>query len=471
MPTLINLVYIASMAKLGRILITDDDATLRRMLKSYLSAKGFEPIEAADGTAALKAVVTGKPDMVLLDIKMPGISGINVLRRLSVEHPALPVVMVTGYGDVPTAIEAMRLGAQDFIQKPFELEHMLHVINKIIERRELGRKAASLDAQYENSLELMMGRSQRMRSVIAELRRVADTNMSVVISGETGTGKTYLASLIHNLSSRRERPFMIVDFGTIPDSLVESEMFGFERGAFTGAERTTAGYFEKADGGTIFIDELQNITVGTQQKLLKVIEDKGFYAIGGSKRISTDFRVVCATNCNIKEAVRLGSIRSDLYYRLSEYAIELPPLRERTEDIPLFVDKFLVDLSGELGRKDISITAPAMDVLCSCRWDGNIRELKNVVRNSIVWCESGHIGPDIVRCAINGRSATEARGRDMLALDSPHPVSLQEAERYAIGLALKHTSGNKTRASLILKVTLKTLLKKIRDYGIETAAK
>ncbi len=448
-----------------QVLIIDDDATLRNALSSYLRTEGYEPSEAADGPEALRMLEAHKPDLALLDIRMPHMSGIEVLRKIGEKYAGLPVVMISGHGNVSLAIEAMKLGAVDFIQKPFKLEHLAYTIKRAFDGIALSSKVSYLDERYESSLELIMGRSTRMRSVIAEVRKVADTNLSIVISGETGTGKTYLASLIHNLSRRMNGPFITVDFGTIPDSLVESEMFGFERGAFTGAEKTTQGYFEKASGGTIFIDELQNIGVAIQQKLLKVIEDKGFYTIGGSRRINTDFRLICATNANVQDSVRAGRIRSDLFYRLNEYSIELPPLRERTDDIPMFVEKFLIDIGGEFGRRDISINGDALALLCGSGWDGNIRQLKNVVRSAILGSDTNRVGAEAVAAALAGSSAV-GPGAACHSQADEHPISLQESERRAIGIALRHTGGNKTRASAILGVTLKTLLKKIKDYGI-----
>ena len=449
-----------------RVLIIDDDAILRKALRTHLASEGYEPSEAGDGAEGLRMIDSQRPDLALLDIMMPGKNGIEVLREIAARHAGLPVVMVSGHEDLSMAIEAMKLGAQDFIQKPFKMEHLLHVIKKTFDAVTLSTRVSYLDERFESSLELIMGRSKTMRSVIAEIRKVADTNLSIVISGETGTGKTYLANLIHNLSRRMSRPFITVDFGTIPESLVESEMFGFERGSFTGAEKTTPGYFEKAHGGTIFIDELQNIGVATQQKLLKVIEDRGFYTIGGSKRIGTDFRVICATNCNVQDAVRAGRIRSDLFYRISEYSIELPPLRDRAEDIPMFVEKFLIDLGGELGRRDLGVTDEAMSMLGANRWDGNIRELKNVIRSAIVGSNTSRIGAGVMRAALASRSAAgQGVQRPEPAVDA-QPISIREAERQAIILALRHTGGNRTRAAAILEITLKTLIKKIREYGV-----
>ncbi len=400
---------------------------------------------------------------------MPGMDGLVVLQELRRRHPALVVIMITGYGEVSMAVEAIKLGAYDYLLKPPDPDHLLLTINRALEKKELQQKVESLDRSLDSSLEMQLGRSAAIRQVIEDIRRVATSDFSLIIEGETGTGKTFIASLIHNLSHRATGPFIALDMGSIAESLLESELFGYEKGSFTGANHRKKGYFELAQGGTLLLDELQNLSPQAQSKILQVVDEKSFYPVGGDKPRSTDLRIIGATNADLGQAVSQGTFRQDLYYRLNEYSITLPPLRQRPEDIPLLAARLLSEAASELNRNFKELDDSALALLAGYPWPGNIRELKNVLRRATLQSDQRQLTADILskvltnnRCAGSALPGSDSDREGVASM----PISLEQAEKETISLALAHTGGNRTKSAAILGITHKTLLAKIKKYGL-----
>ena len=452
----------------AQILVVDDEPSVRNAFSSVLECKGFSVTEASGGKEALSILAKARHDVVLLDLKMPEMDGISVLKEIMKTTPDIPVIVITAYGDVPVAVEATKLGAYDFLSKPPDFDYLEMVINRALEKRRLNREINQLDKSLSSSLEMLLGRSSAIKRVIEDIRRVSSSDFSLIIEGETGTGKTFIASIIHNLSWRAKGPFVTLDIGSIPETLVESELFGYEKGAFTGAEKRKKGYFELADKGTIFIDELQNITPYVQSKLLKVVEEKRFYPVGSNSPVATDIRIIGATNADIVQVVKDQKFREDLYYRLNEFAIHIPPLRERQADIAFMAQGFLTEVSSDLNKYIPLINDDVINFLMKQTWRGNVRELKNVIRKAALLCDDNAVTMDIVNRVIRDvHSVTGAADNNVSAFKSHGAaMSMSEAEKIAITLALEQTGGNKTKAAEILQITLKTLLKKIRDYRI-----
>jgi DNA-binding NtrC family response regulator len=446
---------------LGKILIADDDADLRAVVKDVLKEEGFSVVEAKDGIDAVKLFKNALPDAVLLDMKMPYMDGLSTLRKLKQIDGAVPVIILTAHGDIPTAVEAIKCGAYDFTVKPPDFGRLIITIKRAVERRVLEAEVRRVNSAFESSLENQLGKSPSMKKVIKEIKQVAQTDFSVVIQGETGTGKSVVAALIHNLSKRADQPFVNVDIGLIPDLLVESELFGYKKGAFTGAERDRAGYLEASQGGTIFLDELENMSVHVQCKLLSFIEKKKIYPLGCTAPIDIDLRIIGATNKNIRECVARKEFREDLFYRLSEFIITLPPLRERSEDIPFFARKFLFDASGELNKQIREITDGALDILLKHHWPGNMRELKNVIRRAALFTDCDAVGRECIEILIREKDKDGDSCRHF-----PLKDAMRELEKNAIREAIERTGGNKSRAAQLLDISYKGLLDKIKEYDI-----
>ena len=442
-----------------KVLLVDDDDNLRDIVKDVLRTEGFITIEAADGPAGIKRFKADRPDVVLLDLKMPEMDGMEVMQELSLINPGVPFIMLTGFGDVPTAVEAMRCGAFDFTIKPPEFEKLVATLNRAIDRRELEEEAQKDHAALGPSLEQVFGKSSPVRTVIDRIKQVANTDFSLIIQGETGTGKSFAASIIHKMSKRADRPFVRVDMGLIPEALVESELFGYRKGAFTGADRDKSGFFERANGGTIFIDELENMPKPAQCKLLTVIDSRQLYPLGGTAEIDTDVRVIAATNRDLRQSVSLKDFREDLFFRLGEFIITLPPLRARPEDIPPFAMKFLLEACKELDKQVLGITDSALDLLIQHPWTGNIRELKNVIRKATLLTEGDRVGRRHIEFLFKSQNETEA------------PIGTlrdetKELEKKKIQEALAMTKGNKRKAAEILNIGYSTLFEKIKELGI-----
>lgn len=444
------------------VLIIDDELPIRKILSTILKEKGYFTIEAAGGREALDLVRTMKTDIALLDLKMPGMDGIETLRELHAVDPTMPVIMITAHGDVPTAVEAIKLGAEDFMLKPPDFELLLLMVRRAIDKRELEKKVHRLSAAVVESIEWMLGRGERIRKVIEQVRQVALSDFSIVIQGETGVGKTFVANMIHNLSARKQGPFMAVDMGALPESLVESELFGHEKGAFTGADRKKIGYFEAAAGGTLFLDELQNISPYLQSKLLAAVEERAIQPLGSGKRSMIDVRVITASNVDIRTAVRQKQIREDLFYRLGEFMITVPPLRDRIDDITYLANIFLREAAEVLEKPIAGFSDAALALLNAHAWPGNIRELKNVVRRSVLLTDDSTVNPGDIHFLLERPPQCLPH---LTATSSATPLpclSIPELEKIAIHEALRATDGNKTRAAALLQIDYRTLLRKLK---------
>lgn len=452
-------------AQMHKVLVVDDEKIVRTTLLGTLRDAGFAADAASSGDEALRKVRRETPDAVLLDLRMPGLSGTDTLRELMKINPDIPVIVVTAYGDIETAVTTIKLGAYDFILKPPDFDILAVTLRRAIEKGELRREVERLGTEVEASLEYLLGEGPAVKKVIGQVKQVAASNFSVVIQGETGTGKSFIANVLHKLSERRDGPFISVDMGAIPESLVESELFGYERGAFTGAEKSKKGFFEMASGGTIVIDELQNMSAFVQGKLLKVAEDRNIFPLGSTRPVRIDVRILGITNVNLKKAVDEKKFREDLFYRLGEAVISIPPLRERKEDISFFTEKFLLETCRELRRKMPEITEAARDLLMEHAWPGNIRELKNVIRRAVLFSGEDSITRDYLECILgNEEKCTEPL--PPATADGFPLMALNDAEKYLVRKALECTGGNKTRAAALLRIDYKTLLRKIKLYGI-----
>ncbi|MBI1912319.1 MAG: sigma-54-dependent Fis family transcriptional regulator [Deltaproteobacteria bacterium] len=450
-----------------RVLVIDDEQDLRYILKEILSKRGLSISEASNGMEAIKLFNHEKFDAVLLDHNMPEMDGLQTMAELKKIDPSVPVIFVTAYSEIPVAVEAIRSGAYDFITKPPDFEKLALTIKRAIEKNTLEQEVKRLNTAVGASVEGLLGKSALIKRIIGQLNRVASSDFSIIIQGETGTGKSTVAELIHNMSKRVHKPFTRVDISVIPETLVESELFGYEKGAFTGAEKNKRGYFDIANTGTIFIDELENMSHNVQSKLLSVVEQKKIYHMGGTKQVPLDIRIISAANRDLKQLVNEKKFREDLYFRLNEFTITLPPLRERMEDVEFLAERFCSEACFELDKKPLEITGPALDLLKNYRWPGNVRELKNVIRRAALLSTGYSIMPDDINLIINCGPAPEGMPAQMLPLKETSAIAAREAEVTAIKNALGVCGGNKSKASNLLKVDYKTLLTKIKQFSIE----
>ncbi len=445
-----------------KILVVDDEEDLRLIVREVLTDAGFSVGEARDGLSALKLFRADVPDAVLIDLKMPHMDGLETMKEFKKIDPTVPVIILTGHGDIPTAVEAIKCGAYDFVSKPPEFDRLIITLRRAIERQSLEREVERANTALASSLELKFGKSAAIKTVIGQMRQVAGTDFSVIIQGETGTGKSVAAEAIQALSMRSDKPFVSVDIGLIPDHLVESELFGYKKGAFTGAERDKVGYFETANRGTIFIDELENMSLHVQAKMLSFIEQKKIYPLGGTTPVALDVRIIAATNKDIKACVKTKEFREDLFYRLGEFIITLPPLRERTDDIPLFAQRFLFEAATELNKQIRGIADDAAALLTAHSWPGNLRELKNVMRRAALLTEEDIIERECVALLIAEHCADKCSSSAF----SPLKEAVKELEKKIIREALDKTKGNITRAAKLLDISYKNLYDKIKEYDV-----
>jgi two-component system, NtrC family, response regulator AtoC len=444
---------------MNKVLIADDDCDLRGIVRDVLQEEGFLTLEAADGRSAVEVFKAEGPDAALVDLKMPDMDGIETMREMKKIDEGVPVIILTGYGDVRRAVEAIKGGAYDFAEKPPDFKKLVITLRRATERRELELQVNRTTAALELSLERQFGKSQAMKQVIAQLKRIAPTDFSVIIQGETGTGKSFVAESIHNLSKRSDKPFVCVDIGLIPDLLVESELFGYKKGAFTGADRDKKGYFETADHGTMFIDELENMSTHVQGKLLSFIERKTIYPLGCTTPIEMHLRLIAATNKDIWTRVKKQEFREDLFYRLGEFILTLPPLRERLEDIPFFAGKFLFEAATEMSKQIREIDDAALVKLKTHPWPGNLRELKNVMRRAVLLAEEDVIRESVIKFPADGLSG-DSHSSSCLSLKE----SVKDLEKKLIRQAMEASAGNKTRAAEMLGISYKNLFDKLKEY-------
>ena len=454
------------------VLVVDDDDDARAALATILAAEGFHAVTAADGETALDRVVSEQPAVVLLDRIMPGLDGIETLRRLKAIAPEVPAIIVTGYGDTSSAVQAMKLGAYDYLTKPLQIDQILIAVRRAAERRELGAEVEGLRSQLDEdrSLRALMGPSREVENILRQIRQVADSDFTILIQGETGTGKELVARAIHQLSFRRTRPFVALDCGGIPETLIESELFGYEKGAFTGASQRKDGYFQFAEGGSLFFDEITNLPLTIQAKLLRVLQERQVRPLGGRHTVPVNVRVLAAYNVPLVDEILAGRFRQDLYYRLNEFVVNVPPLRARSHDIPYLAKRFLTEASMELRRPVVDIHDEALDVLVQYSWPGNVRELRNVIRRAVLLA-SGLIRSEHLRGLVSDRVQTSPEppalvppmGRSLKAIAE---TAVAEAESLAIRQALHITRGKRSEAASLLRIDAKTLYVKMKRYRI-----
>ena len=451
-----------------RILVADDHDSLRRGITRALRETGHDVEEAANGNAAIERLHNGQFDVVVCDLKMGGSDGLDVLRTAKALHPTTAVILMTAFGSVQTAVEAMQIGAADYVQKPFEIEEMEFKIDKALEVRQLKHEIDYLrhtqPAIYE--FNRIVGASGALQRVLDIVRKVAKTNTTVLIRGETGTGKELIAAALHHNSLRSSRNFVRVNCAALQENLLESELFGHEKGAFTGADRQRIGRFEQADGGSLFLDEVGDMSPNTQAKILRVLQEQEFERLGGTRTIEVDVRLVTATNRNLDEMVATGEFREDLYYRLNVMAVEVPPLRERKEDINELVGTFVRRFSGEL-RKSVTGLEPAAEKLLQRHnWPGNIRELENAIERAVLLAEGDVITKADLRLGelsqtVNGTNVASA------VKIPPTGIALEEIERQAVVEALAMSNWVQKDAAELLSITPRVMNYKIKTLGIE----
>ena len=382
------------------VLIVDDEETARSFVHEALSDAEYEAIEAGNLAEAHKVLDTGSADIVLLDLNLPDGSGMTLLDRISRENPSPPVILITAYGEVDTAVEAMKMGAQDFLQKPLDLERMLQAVERSREMVALRRELALLRQATTSHVEMVVGETPQMLRIMQEAQRAAEAAVSVLITGETGTGKEVLAEAIRSMGPRNDKPFIPINCAALPDTMIESELFGHEAGAFTGAQKRKPGLIEVADGGILFLDEISSTKTEMQAKLLRVLEERAFRRVGGVKEISVDIQILAASNRDLDQMMAEGEFREDLYYRLKVVDLHLPPLRERKGDVPALVGTFIRDINQRTGNSVTDISPRAVEALKKHSWPGNIRELRHVVERAMLFCDDevlnlGHFPPDI----------------------------------------------------------------------------
>jgi DNA-binding NtrC family response regulator len=460
------------------ILIVDDNKDMQFTLSNILKDQGYETITAGDGERAIKEVKTKAPNLVLLDIKLPGTDGMKILEEMKQLDKDLIVIMLTAYGDVKGAVEAMKLGAFDYITKPFDNEEIILIIKKALKTQYLSKEVEVLRKRLgeKTAIEEVMGESPQIKQVLNQVNIIAPTNMTVIIQGESGTGKELISQMIHQKSKRSDKPFIAVDCGAIPETLVESELFGYERGAFTGADDRKEGKFEQADEGTLFLDEIGNLSDSIQMKLLRVIQERKIQHLGGKKDIRVDVRIIVATKINLYDAMKAGEFRDDLYHRLNEFHIDLPPLRERKEDIPILAKYFLEEANNALNKNIKEFSTEVMKFFLTYNWSGNVRELKNLTKRAVLLSDSeqinlSHLSLNIAVCQNKSDFPPKADPPLTKTNGFNSDVSFEDADkefqRNLIKQALEKAEGNKIKAAKILQINRKMLYRKMKSLNLQ----
>jgi DNA-binding NtrC family response regulator len=451
----------------NRLLIAEDEPLLRVSIADALRKEGWTVDVAVDGMKAMALFEEYIHDVVVTDLVMPALDGMELLRRVKAMQGDTTVVIITAHGSVEKAVEAMRQGAADFVTKPFSMAQLLVRLESVCSRRQLQQENLRLREQLEDrySFSNIIGKSRKMQEVFWQIREVAHSDATVVIQGESGTGKELVASAIHYNSKRRARPYVRVSCASLPESLVESELFGYEKGAFTGATQRRIGRFEAAAGGTLFLDEIGDLPLGVQAKLLRVLQERQIERLGSNHPIDVDVRFVSASLRPLGEEVAQGRFREDLFFRINTVAIHLPPLRERREDIPLLAEAFLREFSGERGKKIESLSEAALEVLDSHDWPGNVRELRNVIERAVVFCRDTQITPEHLPPSLRDAGPRSAPPRPPGQAE-PLRQAVERAEMEAIRAALDATEGRRNEAAEILGISRKTLWEKIKAYRI-----
>ena len=446
----------------SRILVVDDELNIREALVTLLEKKQHLVRGAATAEEALEELETETPDLILTDLKMPGMGGMEFLRRVKARWPDIELLIMTAFGSIETAVEAMRCGAYDYITKPIDRERLAVVVEKALERHALACENKQLKDRLEirTRFDQMVGESEPMQRMYGLVEMVADSDVTVLLTGESGTGKELVARAIHHKSRRANGPFVTLNCGALPENLFESELFGYDKGAFTGATTNKMGRFELSDGGTLLLDEVGELSLKSQVDFLRVLETKEFRRLGGVKIVKVDTRIVAATNRNLAAAVKEGAFREDLYYRLNVVPLHLPPLRERGDDIPLLADRFMAEFSTQHHRQPKEISRQAMRLLRLYAWPGNIRQLRNLIERLVVTVKDAVIEPEHLPEEVQA-SREDARTM-VISLGSP----LKEIEREAIRRTLIEVTNHREKAAKLLGISLRALQYKIKEYGI-----
>lgn len=444
------------------ILVVDDEKNIRIGLRQSLEMDGYNVFIAADGVEALKIFEEQVIELIITDLKMPNLSGEELLKRVISANPNIPVIILTGHGTIESAVTAMREGAYDFLTKPVNLDRLSLLVKRALSNRELilSHRALQEELQKKNQFSNIIGKSSKMKKIFEIVKQVAPTKASVLITGESGVGKELIADAIHFNSPRKEKAFIKVHCAALAETLLESELFGHEKGAFTGATMRKRGRFELAHNGTLFLDEIGEINQNVQIKILRVLQERTFERVGGEETIEVDVRIIAATNRDLKEEIAKGNFREDLYYRLNVVNIEIPLLSERREDIPLLISSFIKELSVENNKEIKGIDSKAANALYTYSWPGNVRELRNCIESAIVMCKTDIVSIDDLPPYIQSNSETNF-------IRLPSGISLTEAEKAIITFNLNQNSGNKSKTAEVLGIGRKTLHRKIKEYNID----
>ncbi|MFH0931533.1 MAG: sigma-54 dependent transcriptional regulator [Candidatus Zixiibacteriota bacterium] len=449
------------------ILVIDDKESMRQMLAKTLESEGFEVDTARDGEGGLDKAKEKRFDLVLTDLKLPKMDGLEVLSSIKDLDPEVAVIVMTAYGTIETAVQAIKQGAFDFLTKPFDVDHLHVLIQRALENRRLLAENVLLreELAYNLGFTEIIGKSEKMKEVTRLVKKVAYSDTTVLLLGESGTGKELFARAIHGLSPRKSGPYVAINCAAIPRELLENELFGSERGAYTGAVTRKMGKFEIAEKGTIFLDEIGDLDIALQAKILRVLQEKRFERLGGTKTINIDVRVIAASNFDLKKAIEKKDFREDLYYRLSVFPIPIPPLRERREDISELADFFIRKYCLEMKKEKRALSKEALSLMDKYHWPGNVRELENTIERAIILCEGKKILPE--HLAIRLPSNSEIRLREGAGLKEVSQYAQAEAERAMILRVLNQTRGNKRKTAEILKIDYTTLFEKIKKYNID----
>ncbi len=452
---------------MATILLIEDNERMAQVLARHMEMEGHTVVMVVDGEKGIEELRRQKVDLVLTDLKLPGKSGLEVLQAVKEENPMIPVVVMTAHGTIETAVKAVKEGAFDFLQKPVDPDHLLIIIGKALETRQLVTENLILKEELsQTKYAKMVGQSHALLDAQEKAKKVAVGTTTVLLLGESGTGKELFARMIHDCSPRKNGAFVAINCAAIPRELLESELFGHERGSFTGATGRKLGKFELGDKGTIFLDEIGDMDMGLQAKLLRVLEGERFMRVGGTSLVKADVRVVAATNKDLLAAVAKHAFREDLYYRLNVFPLVIPPLRDRREDIPLLLEYFLAMYSRELKREGLTVSSEAKEIMMHHPWTGNIRELQNCIERAVILCDGHEILPEHIGLRVLGRPAEEG-GPAVGSLQEASSAASRAVEAKMIEKVLRETGGNKTKAAEILQVSYKTLLTKIKDYGLD----
>ena len=444
------------------ILTIDDEENIRNGLADNFELEGYDVKQAASGEEGLKLIAEGGIDLVITDLRMDGISGSEVVKKVTSEHPGIPIIVLTGHGSIDDATAALKAGAFDFLTKPLDLDHLNKIVKNALQGKILAEENRQLQAKLLKSQngDEMVGKSDSLNRVRQMISKAAPARASVLITGESGVGKELVARAVHEQSDRAKGPFIVVHCAALSETLIESELFGFEKGAFTGAENLHKGRFELADGGTIFLDEIGEVNLATQVKLLRVLQEHKFERVGGEKSIEVDVRVVAATNRNLEEEVKAGKFREDLFYRLNVVRIEMPALRERMDDIPLLMHAFLREFNIENKKNIKGFDKASKAAMIKYNWPGNIRELKNAVESAVVMCTGDEIKMEDLPRALRNQDEEKV-------ITIPIGITMDEAEKIIIQENLAANKGNKSRTADILGIGRKTLHRKLEELNID----